>query len=173
MVIFAVKVFLFSHMSEDIAVVSRNLNIFENNLNSLPVKEEHLLNLRADYALAKDNVELLKNSFPVKDEVIDVIREIEKISSRTGNKEEIKIAVSQAKKDESLNAVSLQVVLYGDFKSLMDFLAELENGKYQAAVIGLRTVKISENNSVYSQDQIVNTEAADIKSVLDIQVYVL
>ena len=109
----------------------------------------------------------------VGDRAIDFIREIEKISSRTGNTEEIKITAPQTEKDGGLNYIGFQVFLYGDFNGLMDFLAELENGKYQAAVIGLRIIKAGENNTIYNQNQAINIEAVDIRSILDIQVYIL
>ena len=172
-VFFIVEAFLFSYMSQDIMAVSRNLNSRRNNFNSLLAKEAYLRDLRVDYALAKDNIAFLKDSFLVDDTAIDFIREIEKISSRTGNTEEIKITAPQVKNDGSLNFIGFQVFLYGDFNGLMDFLAELENGKYQAAVTGLRITKAGENSSIYNQNQTINIEAVDVRSVLDIQVYSL
>ncbi|MEK7627638.1 MAG: hypothetical protein AAB397_03590 [Patescibacteria group bacterium] len=171
--IFIVAAFLFSYISRDIMMVSRNLNSSRNNFNSLVVKEEYLQDLRADYELAKDNVVFLKDSFLGDDSAIDFIQEIEKISLRTGNKEEIKITAPREKKDGNLGSVGFQVFLYGDFNGLMNFLAELENGKYQAAVTGLRVTKAGENSATYNPNQTMNIESVNIISVLDMQVYSL
>ena len=110
-VIFTVVAFLFSYISRDIMTVSRNLNSSRNNFNSLLAKEEYLRDLRADYAFAKNNIAFLKDSFLVGDRAIDFIREIEKISSRTGNTEEIKITAPQTEKDGGLNYIGFQVFL--------------------------------------------------------------
>lgn len=171
--IFAVATFLFPYMSRGIVAVSQNLDSRKDNFNSLSAKEIYLRDLRADYALAKDDIAFWRDSFLVDDAVIDFIREIEKISARTGNVEEIKITTPQIKKDGNLNFIGFQVFLYGDFNGLMDFLAELENGKYQTAVTELRIMKVDKNSTVYNQNQIVNIEAVDIRSILDVQAYVL
>lgn len=171
--IFTVVAFLFAYMSRDIVAVSRNLKSRQDNFNSLLAKEIYLRDLRADYALAKDNIVTLQNSFLIGNAVIDAIREIEKISARTDNTEEIKITAPQIKKEGDLNSIGFQVFLYGDFNGLVDFLAELENGKYQTVVTGLRVMKVDKNSTVYNQNQIVNIEAVDIRSILDMQVYTL
>lgn len=172
-IIFAVAVFLFPYMSRDIAGISRNLKSGMNGFDLLPAKEAYLRDLLDDYALVKDNITFLRNSFLVGDTAVDFIKEIEEISLRTGNTEEIRITIPQIEKDGDLGYIEFQVFLYGSFDGLMDFLAELEDGRYQAAVVGLKITKAGKNDILYNQDLVAGIEAADIRSILDIRVYIL
>lgn len=180
LLVIGITMFLVIYSLKKVENAVYDFNVQKNSLDTFLNRERYLDDLVKDYQAIEEKLSALYGSFLHNDKAVNFIQEIENIAERTGNIEKITIMSSGGERGD-IKFLVFQAQLFGDFSSLMKFIGEVENGRYQATIKRLNISKISgfsdaENllakNKIKSED-LNPGKLPTISAILDIEAYVI
>ncbi len=126
--------------------------------------------LRKDYLQKQGDLSNVEKIYLPDSETVGFITTLEEIARQTGNLFEIKTASSFS--EEEAPFLSLQISLWGDFNSLLEFLANLEDSPYPPyRLTEIDRISIQRIGDQALTDQEINLSSNDLETVLGIKVY--
>ncbi len=129
--------------------------------------------LKKNYLKKESQFRSIEQAFLPESETVGFITTLEQIARQTGNDFEIKTAntvVDQNNQDQAF--LSLHILLQGDFNSLLEFLANLEDSPYppyRLTQIDRISVQRIGERGISSQEVLVGPN--DLETVLGIKIY--
>jgi Tfp pilus assembly protein PilN len=143
-------------------------------LAKLDQRESLAKELQKDYQARQTDLSKLEGVFLSAEEVVGFITTLETIAEQTGNIFEIKTVSSSVPSDQEEGAyISFRISLWGDFVSLLRFLANLENTPYPPyRLIEIDSLTIQRLTEKKLTDSGASLEEGDLKTVLGIKIYI-
>lgn len=154
---FVILILVYIFMVRPLAVkIRKNTDEIQKKIADRTVYEEKTKNLTKIKEQAESyrkNENYVKNVLARRDQVVDLVEELEKLAKDTGN--EIKIEINEEKKekdkkakkdDEGLNLPSenylqVKILIYGKYGDIFTFIKKLENINFWNDIISLNITK--------------------------------
>ena len=168
-VIIALLFFLISPLVSRVKALATELREKEGIVFSYKEKGgEYLEWLRSRYISLESKILEINNSFIDSEKAIDFILTVERIAFLTNNYQEIKEVSSL----EEGSILSFQISLWGNFSTLIKFLAQLENLSYFIETGSLQITRIENRGLRSLTDRGIMVSVGDVSSIINIKVYI-
>jgi len=156
---------------DEIRTVSQEYLSNQEILNKLDQKEFLAKELEESYQERKVDLEAIAEVFLGSEEIVGFISNLETIAQETDNFFEIKAVSPYTPSTEEERAfLNFRISLWGDFPSLLSFLASLENSPfppYRLVEIDNLVIKKLTKASLAQ----FNLEEGDLEAILDVKIY--
>jgi Tfp pilus assembly protein PilO len=113
-----------------IKIASQEYLSHQETLAQLDQREVSTKELQRNYQIRQDDLAGLAGAFLDQAEIVGLITTLERVAQKTGNIFEIKAVTPASPLEEEESFLSFRISLWGDFDSLLLFLANLENNPY-------------------------------------------
>jgi len=118
-------------------ITSLNSEVYDKRV-QLAIYQQQRLNVeqtQQDYKKIKDDIENISKIFVNKDNILDLISKLEKISAAHSITQSINLDSTPA--DESADMLPMQITLNGKFQNLVNYLADIERLDYYIVIYGI------------------------------------
>jgi hypothetical protein len=143
-------------------------------LAKLDQREFLFKDLERSYQERQDQLSIIKGTFLTQGETVGFISTLEEIAEKTGNIFEIKTAKSftSSSEENGETFLSLRISLWGDFESLLLFLANLEDSPYPPyRLLEIDSLSINRLTEEGADKVIPRFKIGDLETVLGIKIY--
>ena len=107
--------------------------------------------LRSEYDIkVKDRMKVLVSSVPVKDQLINISKDFQLISSKAELQSTFTFVGEWAATNDSLGKVTFKLSEEGNFEKLIDFISVLQNFHYLSSFDSFSVLRKQEGNSILS-----------------------
>ena len=147
------------------------------NLAEVDQRESLFRELETDYQAKQDDLESIEGIFLDQKDTVGFISTLEMIAAQTGNIFEIKTAGSYiAPNEDEESFLTLRISLWGDFSSLLEFLASIENSPYPPyrliEIDSLTIGRLGERGSSAITDLSALLKQSDLETIIGIKIYI-
>jgi len=143
-------------------------------LTTLNQKEVLFKELEKTYQEREDDLLMIENIFIKTEEVVGLISTLEDIAQKTGNVFEIKTVNSftPLPDEEGDSFIVLRISLWGDFSSLLSFIANLEDNPYPPyRLIEVDSLNIKRLGILDLAYLSSNLKIGDLETIVGIKIY--
>lgn len=128
--------------SEEISSLRKELALRSKSLNTVAA-------LRSEYDIkVKDKMKILNASVPVKDQLINIAKDFQLISSQAGLQSSFTFVGETAPTGDSLGIVTFKLSGEGSFENLVEFISVLQRFHYLSSFDSFSLLRKQEGNSV-------------------------
>jgi len=141
-------IFIFSSKlktsSKEILQLREELAIRSRSLNSVAA-------LRSEYDMkVKERMKILTSSVPVKDQLINIAKDFQLISSKSELQSTFTFVGESTATNDSLGRITFKLSEEGDFEKLIEFISVLQNFHYLSSFDSFSLLRRNEGGSVLS-----------------------
>jgi len=143
-------------------------------LTALHQKETLFRELEKTYQEREDDLLMIEDTFLKTEEAVGFISTLENIAQQTGNKFEIKTVSSFAPlpEEEGDSFLVLRISLWGDFSSLLSFIASLEDSPYPPyRLIEVDSLNIKRLGKLDLANLSSNLRIGDLETIVGIKIF--
>jgi hypothetical protein len=161
-------------LAEKIKQLSQEYLTNRETLAKLDQREFLFKDLERNYQERQGQLSVIKGTFLAQEETVGFISTLEEIAEKTGNIFEIKTAKSftSSSGENGETFLSLRISLWGDFESLLLFLANLEDSPYPPyRLLEIDSLSISRLSGENIDKISSRLREGDLETVLGIKIY--